>query len=302
MRLINLNKKPAQWVMLIFVSFIWGASFILMKKALVSFSPVQVGSLRIFIAFLILLPFIFKRLKKLKKKDIKSLLIVGFIGNFFPAILFALAQTRVNSSLAAMLNTTFPITALIIGVLFYNLKPQKNKILGTIIGLIGAAGLVSGDSLDFSGENNLYSLFIILAVIFYAVSLNEIKSKLKELDGISITLFAFLFTGPFAGLYYFFFTDVPPVFSSQEALTGFLYVILLAAGSSAAAVSLFYLLTDYVDIVFASLITYIIPVFAIFWGLFDGEKISFPQILFMGIIFLGVWMVNRNGNKVPITK
>ena len=102
--------------MLIFVSFIWGASFILMKKSLTSFSAVQVGSLRIFIAFLILLPFTFRRLKKLKRKHLKSLLIVGFIGNLFPAILFALAQTRVNSSLAAMLNTTFPITALIIGV------------------------------------------------------------------------------------------------------------------------------------------------------------------------------------------
>jgi len=296
MKFLNLKNRPSQWIMLVFVSFIWGASFILMKKGLEVYSPIQVGSFRIFFASLFLLPFLFKRLKKFKKKDLKSLLIVAFIGNFFPALLFAKAQTQVNSSLAAMLNTLFPIIALIIGSIFYGLKTERNKIFGTIIGFIGAAGLVLGENLDLSGENNFFSLYIILAILFYAISLNEMKFNLVDLDGITITIFSFAIVGPFAGIS-LFFTDFSPVLSNPDALQGLFYIALLALGGSAIAVTLFYHLVDYVDVVFASLITYIIPIFAIFWGLFDGEEISFLQYIFMGIVLLGVYLVNLKKNK-----
>ncbi len=296
MKFFDLNKRLYQWLMLLILAFIWGASFILMKRGLETYSPMQVGSLRISFASLFLLPFLFKRLKKFKKKDIKSLMIVGFIGNLFPAFLFAEAQTQVSSSLAAMLNTLFPITALLIGTFFYGLKTEKNKILGTIIGLAGAVGLVLGDSADLSGSNNLYSLYIILAILFYAVSLNEIKYKLPDLDGITITIFSFAMIGPFAGGY-LFFTDFSTAVSDPEALKNLFYIILLALGGSAVAVTFFYHLTDYVDVVFASLITYLIPIFAIFWGLFDGEKVTLLQFTFMGIIFFGVYLVNSNKKK-----
>ncbi len=296
MKFLNLNNRPSQWIMLIFVSFIWGASFILMKKSLESFTAMQVGTLRIFFASLFLIPFLFKRLKKFKKKDLKSLLTVGFIGNLFPALLFAKAQTQVSSSLAAMLNTLFPIIALIVGSLFYGLKTERNKILGTLIGLIGAVGLVSGDNLNFGGADNSFSLYIILAIIFYAFSLNEIKYKLVDLDGITITIFSFAIIGPVAGIS-LFFTDFSPVFSDPNALQNLFYVALLAFGGSAVAVTFFYHLTDYVGVVFASLTTYIIPIFAIFWGLFDGEKITLMQFMFMGIIFLGVYLVNLSNKK-----
>ena len=124
MKFFDLNKKSFQWILLIFVSFVWGASFILMKKGLESFTAMQVGAIRIFIASIVLLPLLIGRLKKFNRKHIKSLLIVGFLGNFIPALLFAKAQTNVSSSLAGMLNTSFPIVALIIGTLF-SLTAQK---------------------------------------------------------------------------------------------------------------------------------------------------------------------------------
>lgn len=296
MRFLNLNNRSSQWIMLFFVSFVWGASFILMKKGLEVYSPVQVGSLRILFASLFLLPFLFKRLKKFKKKNLKSLLIIAFIGNFFPALLFAKAQTQVNSSLAAMLNTLFPIIALIVGSIFYGLKTERNKIFGLIIGFIGAAGLVFGDNLDFSDKNNLFSLYIILAILFYAISLNEMKFNLPDLDGITITIFSFAIIGPVAGIS-LFLTDFSTVLSNPDALQSLFYIALLALGGSAIAVTLFYLLVDYVDVIFASLTTYIIPVFAIIWGLFDGEKISNLQYIFMGVVLLGVYIVNHKKTK-----
>ena len=296
MKFFDLNKKQWQWVLLIFVSFVWGASFILMKKGLESFSAMQVGAIRIFIASMVLLPLLIGRLKKFKRKDIKSLLIVGFIGNLIPAFLFAKAQTEVSSSLAGMLNTAFPIVALIIGTILYGTKTPHHKIIGIIIGLIGSVGIVIGDNMDFSGQHNSYALYIFLAIIFYAISLNEMKYKLPELDGISITVFAFTAIGPFAGAY-LIFSDFSQALASPDHIENLLYIALLGIGGSALAVTLFYILVDYVDVIFASLITYIIPIFAIFWGLSDGESLSITQVLFMIVIFSGVFLVNMNNKK-----
>ena len=207
------------------------------------------------------------RLKKFNRKHIKSLLIVGFLGNFIPALLFAKAQTNVSSSLAGMFNTSFPIVALIIGTLFYGSKTPGYKIIGIIVGLIGSIGIVLGDDVDFSGNNNTFALYILLAVIFYAISLNEIKYKLADLDGISITVFAFISVGPFAGGY-LLFTDYSTALASPVFTESLLYIALLAIAGSAVAVSLFYILVEYVDVVFASLITYFIPIFAIYLGSF----------------------------------
>ena len=267
-----------------------------MKRGLESYSPMQLGTLRIFFAFLFLLPLLFKRLKKFTKKQIKPLLIVAFIGNLLPATLFALAQTEVSSSMAGMLNTMFPIIALILSALFYGAKTEKHRILGITIGLLGTIGIVlSGDS-DFAGDNR-YSLYILLAVIFYAISINEIKYKLPDLDGVTITVFAFMVIGPFSGIY-LLFSDFSAALATPDYLENLVYIILLALGGSAISVTLFYLLMDYVDVVFASLTTYIIPLFAMVWGVFDGETITIVQVLFMLVIFVGIFLVNKKKKKL----
>ena len=122
------------------------------------------------------------------------------------------------------------------------------------------------------------------------------KYKLPELDGISITVFAFTSIGPFAGAY-LIFSDFSPALASPNHIESLLYIALLGVGGSALAVTLFYILVDYVDVIFASLITYIIPIFAIFWGLLDGESLSITQVLFMVVIFSGVFLVNMNNKK-----
>ena len=292
MKFFNLHKRLWQWILLLFISFIWGASFILMKRGLESYSPIQVGTLRIFFAFIFLLPLFFKRIKKFKKELIKPLIIVAIIGNFFPAILFALAQTKVTSSMAGMLNTMFPLIALIIGSLFYGAKTEKHRIFGIFVGLVGTIGIIFSEGISFSNDSILYSGFIVLATIFYAISINEIKFKLAELDGVTITVFAFMISGPIAGTY-LIFSDFSAALVSPNHIENLVYIILLALGGSAISVTLFYLLLDFVDVIFASLTTYIIPIFAIAWGLFDNEKVTPVQVIFMFVVFIGIYLVNK---------
>jgi len=296
MKFVNLNNRTWQWIFLILLASIWGSSFILMKKGLETFSFYQVAAMRIFISFLFFIPIIVIKIRKLAIKDIKSLLIVGLLGNLIPAFLFTKAQTEINSTLAGMLNSLTPFFTLIVGVLFYGSKTKITKVVGILVGMIGAIGLISGGSLNVFSGNNTAGLFIVLATSFYGISLNEVKTNLKNLDGVSITAFAFLFAGPIAGAY-LLFSDFSPALAKPEFFGGFISVALLAILSSGIAAIISNTLIGYTSAIFTSSVTYIIPIFAIFWGFVDGESVTILQILFMTVIFSGVYMINANLSK-----
>ncbi len=274
---------------LIFISALWGTSFILIKRGLKSFTPVQLGTFRMFFAFVVLLPFMAKEIGKLKKYNLKSLLIVAFIGNLFPALLFALAQTKVSSSMAGMLNALFPITTLIAGIWLYGAKTNKKSLIGIIIGLLGSIILVFSDNSGSYNNDWLYIGFIIIAIIFYAISVNEIKYRLSNLNGKTVTILTFLFAGP-ASAIILLFTDLHTSFSQPDALAGISYIFMLSIFSSVIALLLFYILVQHVSPMFSASSTYIIPIFAALWGLADGEHISLLQGFSAIIILIGVYL------------
>ncbi len=289
---IDLSKKAWQWFTLILLSLIWGSSFLFMKRGLESFTDTQVAAFRIFISFVLFLPIALKRLKYLKKENIKSLLLVGFVGNGIPAFLFTKAQTQVSSSLAGMLNSLVPLFALIVGSVFYKVQVKKLNILGVFIGLVGAVGLIVMSSEGAFSSSGYYSLFIVLATICYSISVNEIKQKLAMLDGVSIMSFAFLFIGPWAGIY-LLLSDYQYTLSTPDYMHNFTYVFFLALLSSVIANIIFNYLIKYTTALFATSVTYLIPAVAIFLGALDGENIRFGQLLFIAVILGGVSLVNK---------
>ncbi len=289
---IDLSNKAWQWFTLILLALIWGSSFIFMKRGLESFTDAQVAAFRVFISFLFFLPLAYKRRKYLKKKNLKSLLLVGFIGNGIPAFLFTKAQTQVSSSLAGMLNTLVPLFALIVGYIFYKVQVKKLNVLGVFIGLIGAVGLIVMSSEGVFSASAYYSLYIVLATICYSISVNEIKEKLAELDGVSIMSFAFMFIGPWAGIY-LLFSDYTYTLSTPDYIHNFTYVFFLALLSSVIANIIFNYLIKHTTALFATSVTYLIPAVAILLGALDGESIRFGQLLFIVVILAGVSLVNK---------
>ncbi len=289
---VDLSNKAWQWFTLMLLALIWGSSFIFMKRGLESFTDAQVAAFRVFISFLFFLPLAYKRRKYLKKKNLKSLLLVGFIGNGIPAFLFTKAQTQVSSSLAGMLNTLVPLFALIVGYIFYKVQVKKLNVLGVFIGLIGAVGLIVMSSEGAFSASAYYSLFIVLATICYSISVNEIKEKLAELDGVSIMSFAFMFIGPWAGIY-LLFSDYTYTLSTPNYIHNFTYVFFLALLSSVIANIIFNYLIKHTTALFATSVTYLIPAVAILLGALDGESIRFGQLLFIAVILAGVSLVNK---------
>jgi drug/metabolite transporter (DMT)-like permease len=273
------------------LAFIWGSSFILMKIGLKSFSSNQAAAVRIVLASLVLLPIAIQNRKKIQRKDLKSLLIAGFIGSFFPAFLFMKAETRIDSSIAGILNSLTPVFTLLVGLLVHRTQFRWIQIMGLILGLAGATGLMlAGDGFQV-GAFNSYALYIVLATCFYAISINQIKAKLPHLTGVQVTSFSFLFIGPVSFIY-LLTTDFTPVLANPGWPGHLAALATLGILGSAFAMLLMNSLIRYSSAVGASSVTYIIPIFAIMWGIIYGEKVNMLHVICMGFILAGIYLIN----------
>jgi drug/metabolite transporter (DMT)-like permease len=281
------KRKIWHWVALVILSLIWGTSYILMKKGLESFSPYQVGALRIVITFVCLLPVALKHLRHLNKSNILSIIIIGLFGSVIPAFLFPLAETRITSSLAGMLNSLSPVFTLLFGITIYNRKAIKSQIAGVFLGLLGAIGLLYTGSFTF----NMFGLFVVLATILSGISSNEV-SKVKALNGIKITSLSFFVTSPLA-IIYLCFSDFSGPMQSENWVRNLCFIGILAALGSATALVIYYLLIRDTSPIYASSVTYFIPIVASLWGLADNEHFSSSNLVSVILIFAGVYIINR---------
>lgn len=283
------GRKIWHWIVLAILSLIWGTSYIFMKKGLESFTSVQIGSMRIIITFLCLLPIALRNLHKLNKNTIRSILIIGFLGSGIPAYLFPVAQTRISSSLASMLNSISPVFTLMVGVFFYKRQVIRSQIIGIFLGLVGAIGLLYSGSFSF----NYYGLFVILATLLYGINANEV-SIVQGINGLQITSLAFLVISPMA-IGFLSFSDFSHVTSTDHWLRNLGCIILLAVLGSALAQALFYLLIRDTSPVFASMVTYFIPVVSTIWGVADNEIFTPSMLVSVAVILTGVYIINRAG-------
>jgi drug/metabolite transporter (DMT)-like permease len=296
-----MNKKAISWIILIALSLVWGSSFILMKQGLKAFSSDEVAGLRITIASAFMLPFLIKHYKIDLKKNLKGLLLMGVFGNLIPAFLFTKAETQISSSLTGMLNALTPMFTIMIGMIAFNHKITRPQIMGVLVGLVGAIALVAlGDNKDNDQTKNMmYCLLVAAATLCYAISVNGIKAYLGHVNSLTATVWSFTLIGPMAAIYLFGFTDVVNHATHHpEALRSLGYVSILAIVGSALSVVVYNTLIKLSGTVFAASCTYLIPIVAIGWGLFDDEVINIFQVLAVIVIIAGIWMINST--KKPV--
>lgn len=297
MSTITTDSNLKNWGSLILLSLIWGSSFILIKRGLEIFSPGEVGAYRIVAAATFLLPLSIPRVRNLSRKQILNLLIIGLIGSFIPAFLFAKAQTQLSSSLTGALNALTPLFVVVIGALFFSSKITLRNGIGLGIAFIGVLTLVTvkeGAEFGAFESINTYALFVILACICYGFNLNLIKYRFEKLKPIEISAISLLVILPLALIYLMAGTNfsykVVHVKGAMEALG---YLTLLGVFGTALALILFNIMVKKVSPVFASSVTYLIPIVAIFWGVLDGEVLLFGHYVGIAAVILGVWFGNR---------
>ncbi len=286
------------WGILLILVLTWGSSFILMKRGLEHYSHTQLALIRISIASIFLVPFVIRSIKKVDRKKLWYISIVGIIGNGIPAFLFAKAQTGIDSSLAGVLNSLTPLFALVVGLLFFSYKARWINITGVFIGLAGTIGLMSisgNKTLDF---NFSYGIYIMVATVLYAINLNVVKKHLENTDSVTITAVAFLIIGIPAIIALFVFTDFLPILTTQTgAFKGLGYIAILGVFGSGIAVILHNTLIKTSGVLFAASITYLLPVVAIIWGIADGEAFEPVYLFWIALILLGVFLVNHSNSK-----
>ena len=285
---------PLAWFLLIMLTLIWGSSFILIKRGLEVFSAGEVGALRMLSASIVMTPIAIRKLGTINRRQLLFLLSVGFLGSFFPAFLFAKAETRIDSSMAGVLNALTPMFVVIVGALFYNQKFPLRTGLGLFIGFGGTLLLMTtGASGMFSGIS-YYALFIVLATVLYGFNVNIIKYNLYGLKAVNLTALSMFLVLPVAAGYLFGSTDFVLKMEQQEgAWLSLFYVAILGIFGTAVAITLFNKLVQMTSPVFTSSVTYLIPIVAVLWGLFDGERLQFGHYLGMATILLGVYITNR---------
>ena len=281
------------WLILFGLMLTWGSSFILIKKALLYFSGTEVGLLRIVLTFLFLLPFSFKAVKTVSRHYFWPLFVSGIIGSVVPALLFAIAETRIESGLAGTLNSLTPLFTLVVGLLFFGFKTRWINVAGVFIGLAGAGGLMVAASGGHLGGDFWYAFLVVIASVCYAVNVNLVKRFFVGLDSMQITVLTFFYIGIPTLLYVLLFTRVPTLLSSRpDAWAGMGYLAILSVVGTGLALIAFNKLIKLSSPVFASSVTYVIPIVAILWGVLDGEKFTLAYFFWMLLILGGVFLVN----------
>ena len=297
-----MQGKWTNWLVFALLSIVWGSSFMLMKEGLKAFTPYQVASLRMLSAGVILLPFAYKALKIVPNRKMGLVILSGILGNFIPAYLFCIAETQIDSSLAGILNSLTPMFTIIVGVLFFNVKTSMVKVIGMVIGFVGLSFLLAAGK-DVSLHNLSYAGLVLLATLFYGINVNIVGRYMQQLGSLNVVSIAFAFLIiPSACILYFtgYFNNN---FSDPLVIRSLMASSILGIVGTSIATILFYFLVKRAGIVFGSLVTYGIPVIAVAWGLLDGESLSLMQIACLGIILLGVLIVNRgNFNFLPFLR
>ncbi|SDI16652.1 EamA domain-containing membrane protein RarD [Flavobacterium omnivorum] len=284
-----MESKQLKWVYLVVLALVWGSSFILIKKGLIGLTALQLGSLRIIFAAVFLVLIGFKSLSKIPAFKWKYIALTSLFGTFIPAYLFAIAQTEIDSSVSSILNSLTPLNTLILGALVFGLQFKRNQIFGILIGLIGSALLILNGAIHHPEQNYYYSILVLIASICYAVNVNLIKKYLHDLSPLSITTgnFMVLFFPAFIILFFSGFFEVVHDVKVQESV---LFIMILGVIGTGIANILFFKLIQMSSTVFATSVTYLIPVVAFCWGLLDNEMLTPVQFFGAFIVLIGVYL------------
>jgi len=286
-----MKQNFSSWLLFIVLSVVWGSSFILMKTSAEHLNGLQIGATRIFAAGVSFLPLAIIHISKIPLKKLGIIILTGLLGNFLPALLFASAiKENGESSFASILNSLTPLFVIVIGVLFYKSKVARRKITGVLIGFAGLVTLSLLRSPVSANDNGL--LLILIATIFYGITVNLVSHYLKGIDGFKIASVSLVIMAVPAGLIMWYENIFSIALYDGEARWSIGVACLLGIVGSAIATALYYVLIQKAGGLFASLVTYAIPIVAMIWGVLAHERITGIQIICLVVILAGVYIAS----------
>lgn len=253
----------------------------------------QVAALRIVFSGMVLLPSAITAFRCVPVQKIGVIFMSGLLGSLLPAFLFCIAEERIDSALTGTLNSLTPIFVIITGALFFKSKSSSNKKLGIGIAISGSVLLLLSKG-QLQGDLNLfYVSLVVLATILYGYNVNMVHRQLHDIGSLRIAAVA-LTMNAVPAFFILMYTGYFKLYLSGSGVLGStIYAALLGIFGTAIASVIFYMLVKRAGAVFASMVTYGIPVIANIWGYWYGEEVGWKQVLCLLLILSGVYVANR---------
>ncbi len=278
------------------LSAIWGSSYMFIKVGLQGgFHPLSLVALRLLLGALLMAILVWRQRLPLPtdRSVLLSLAFLGFLNNFIPFSLITWGEQYIDSNLAAILNSTTPLFAVILSNFFLIDEPlTRRRTAGVLLGFLGVVILFAPDLVQGVGANRLAGqIAVVLAAGGYAASSVFGRKRLRGVPPPVASAaqlgFAFLWTlGPALAF------DRP----WQLHLTGLAWFAAIWLGllSTGLAYLLYFTLLHAIGATPTTMVTYVIPLFAVVFGVvLLGEPLRWSQPLALATIFAGVWLANR---------
>jgi drug/metabolite transporter (DMT)-like permease len=278
------------WFLFIFIGFLWGIPYLLIKVAVDELSPSVIVFSRVAIGSAILIPMAMKRGSLMPAIKAWKYVIPYAIGEMVgPWFLITAAEEKMTSGLAGLLVATVPIWATLIAS-FHGDKSvwQSKRLIGILIGFVGIVLVVGIES--FSGRQSIVAIFMILiAAIGYAWAVTMVTAKIPHIEPISINAVAMVFT-MFVYLP-FLILHAPEKTPSIEAIGS---VVVLGLFPTALAFILFFQLIKDIGTARGSLVTYLNTAFAVLLGVIIlGEKFTLGIAIGLPLVLIGSYFASR---------
>ncbi len=273
---------------LLLLGALWGASFLFMRIGAPEFGPLALVFLRVAGAGLVLLPLVAARGQwPMLRRHAWPLLVVGVSNSAVPFVLFTVATLVLTAGLAGIVNATAPLWGALIAWAWLNDKPGPTRLLGIAIGFAGVLFL-AWDKAGLKDSAHGISPGVGIAccaaaTLFYGFSVNYTKRRLAGVPPLAVAagsqsaaalvmLLPALWTWP---------TQMP-------STRAWVSVVALALACTALAYLLYFRLIAHVGPAQAIAVTYLIPAFAIVWGLLVlGEPVTAGMLGGCAVVLLG---------------
>ncbi len=284
--------KTKYFLALFALSAVWGISFLMIRIADTTFPPIWVALLRCSLGAVLLWAILALRGNKLPPRShLRWLLLVALLNNALPFTCFALGEETVPSNIAAVLNALVPIWTLLLSIAIERRRATRITTVGVLIAFAGAVLVAmqgnEGGPAQTAANPWVGILVIALATLSYGVATVLAKAKLRGLDPIglattqltlaSMMLLPFALAGAHPGALH-----AGPI--GAIAVLGF-------AGSGIAYL-LYYRLLPAITVTQLAAVTYIIPIWGVFWGLMAHEEIGAGTYLGVAITIAGLVLLN----------
>ena len=272
---------------LFLLSAVWGISFLLIKWGGEVFPPLWVALLRcVFGAAVLWLALRLGRHTLPPAGLWKPLLLVAFFNNVVPWSFFAWGELSVSSNIAAILNATTPLFTLMISLGVREIAPSVRVILGVLIGLGGVSLTVFG-GLSGGHASTLGVTVLAAAGLGYAIATVIAKRTLQGLNPVGLATTQLTLAG--AMLLPAALLGPAPAALTTQAVTSMLFLGVFGSGF---AYLLYYGLLSRISSTQVVAVTYLLPVWGLFWGAVAGERVGLLSVVGVGVILAGLALLN----------